>query len=182
MRDLPSLAHGIQRCLKCRLSEERTHAVPGEGPEDAEVMLVGKAPGREEDQEGRPFVGMAGTVLDDLLEESGWKRSRLFITSVVKCRPPENRRPGQDELETCVAAWLHAQIRAVEPALIILLGAVATEAVLDRRGRLDQMAGETAVRNGRRYLVTYHPAGAMRSPERRSAMVDQLQGAHGLLG
>lgn len=176
-RDLDSLARGIARCHKCPLGDSRTHAVPGEGPEDADVMLVGEAPGRQEDQEGRPFIGMAGTILDGILEASGWSRDELFITSSVKCRPPDNRPPRAEELETCREAWLWRQIEAVQPELVVLLGHVAMQSVLGRRDPLEDLRGELVEDAGQRFLVTYHPSGAVRREDGEEEMTGAMRRA-----
>src|SRR5437879_12630818 len=118
---LEDLAARIRACTLCRLHEGRSHAVPGEGPPDAKLFLVGEAPGRHEDEEGRPFVGPAGTVLDAVLDKLGLSRHNVFITNVVKCRPPENRKPRADEIAAC-RPYLVAQIRAVPPAVLVALG------------------------------------------------------------
>ena len=119
------MAAGIRVCTLCRLCESRTHAVPGEGPADATLVLLGEAPGRHEDQQGRPFVGMSGRFLDGLLQRTGLDRQRVFITGSVKCRPPANRCPRSDELAICRKAWLAPQIACVRPELIVLMGLTA---------------------------------------------------------
>lgn len=149
---LAFLARGIERCRRCRLWRSRTHAVPGE------------APGRKEDEQGKPFVGAAGKYLDALLEAGGLDRDALFITSCVKCRPPHNRNPRPGELAACRANWLVKQIELVSPRLIVLLGAVATATLLECRPTLKDMHGQVFELHGRRYFVTYHPASAMRFP------------------
>src|SRR5207249_7181685 len=121
---LEDLARQIRGCTLCRLHEGRTHAVPGEGPAGAKVLLVGEGPGRHEDEAGRPFVGAAGRVLDAALAKAGIPREDVFITNVVKCRPPENRRPRADEIAAC-RPYLAAQIRLVHPGVIVTLGDTA---------------------------------------------------------
>src|SRR5271155_3559954 len=118
---LEELATEIRSCIKCPLHLSRKNAVPGEGPSDASVMIVGEAPGRNEDEQGRPFVGAAGRNLDDLLSEAGVSRGSVFITNTVKCRPPANRRPARSELDTC-HPYLRRQIEAIVPKVIVLLG------------------------------------------------------------
>ena len=107
---LDELAVAIRRCRKCRLYSKRLHAVPGEGTPDADVMLVGEAPGAVEDRTGRPFMGPAGKFLNQLFTENEIRRSAVFLTSCVKCRPPENRNPRSRELDTCATTWLLPQI------------------------------------------------------------------------
>ncbi|MGC9319156.1 MAG: uracil-DNA glycosylase [Armatimonadota bacterium] len=162
---LESIHRGIQRCRKCRLHQSRTHAVPGEGPADARCMLIGEAPGAREDEQGRPFVGMSGSFLDEVLAEVGLQRGTIYITSVIKCRPPGNRNPRADELETCIGAWLWDQIEVVDPEIIVILGGVAFGALFHERATLKDVHGQVRERGGREWLITYHPASAMRFPE-----------------
>jgi uracil-DNA glycosylase family 4 len=128
-QELRRLARGIRGCHKCRLCTGRTNAVPGEGDDDADVMLVGEGPGEVEDSQGRPFVGQSGRFLDGLLSEVGLPRELLLLTSSVKCRPPKNRTPRLDEIQTCRKAWLERQIVCVQPRWIVLLGRAAIRCV-----------------------------------------------------
>ncbi|MFW6102999.1 MAG: uracil-DNA glycosylase, partial [Chloroflexota bacterium] len=133
---LTSLHRSIQKCRKCRLSETRTNAVPGEGPPNARIMFVGEAPGEEEDKDGRPFRGRSGHFLDELLSTVGMTRDEIYITSSVKCRPPGNRDPRPDELKACRETWLEQQIEILDPELIVLLGKTALYQVLGETGPL----------------------------------------------
>lgn len=119
---LAHLARGIQHCRSCPLHGQRHHAVPGEGRFDARVVVVGEAPGAEEDRTGRPFVGAAGRFLDGLLQEEGSSRSDVFLTSCVKCRPPGNRTPHAQELDICARHWLLPQLDLVAPAVVVMAG------------------------------------------------------------
>lgn len=179
---LESIHRGIQRCLKCRLHETREHAVPGEGPADARCMFIGEAPGAKEDRQGRPFVGMAGDFLDDLLEDVGIDRDSTYITSVIKCRPPNNRNPRQDELETCIPAWLWDQINLVDPEIVVVLGGVAFKALFDERTPLKDVHGQVRQRDGRKWLITYHPASAMRFPGPKKRIHEDFRKLEGMLG
>ncbi|MFP4250648.1 MAG: uracil-DNA glycosylase [Armatimonadota bacterium] len=172
---LESIHHGIERCLKCRLHETRTHAVPGEGPAEARCMFVGEAPGAREDECGRPFVGMAGEFFGEVLADTGMDRDSVYITSVVKCRPPENRNPRADEAATCIDAWLDDQIALVDPEIIVVLGGVAFKAIFDEDTPLNDAHGQVREHDGRRWLITYHPAAAMRFPELRKRILDDLR-------
>lgn len=154
---LEQLAAQIRVCTKCPLWQSRTHAVPGEGNPSAKVMLIGEAPGREEDESGRPFVGAAGRFLDRILEGTGISRADLFITNIVKCRPPKNRAPKVGEVETCVTNYLYEQIELINPALIVLLGGVAAKKMLGVKN-VNEARGRVIERDGRQYLVGYHPA------------------------
>jgi uracil-DNA glycosylase len=165
---------GIRVCMKCPLHASRTHAVPGEGPVGAEVFFIGEAPGAQEDRLGRPFVGPSGRLLNGLLETAGLKREEVYITSCVKCRPPGNRTPHTGELNTCQQAWLNQQIELVDPQIIVLLGRVAQQQVLQDQRSLRQIHGEVIERDGRRYLLTYHPAVAFRVPETKDSMEQDM--------
>jgi uracil-DNA glycosylase len=131
--------------------------VPGEGASSARVMLIGEAPGREEDQRGQPFVGAAGRFLDEVLAGSGVDRSDLFITNTVKCRPENNRPPRKREVDICTLLYLFEQIELVNPALIMLLGSVATKKLLGVSS-VNEVRGRVIEHNHRKYLAGYHPA------------------------
>lgn len=136
----------IRSCRKCRLYRGACHAVPGEGPNYAKIMLVGQNPGGEEDKVGRPFVGCVGKFLNKVLAENGFKREEIFITNIVKHVTPSNRAPFSDEVEACVP-YLTVQIEEIKPKIVVLMGAVAWQAP-----RLD----------GVEYFLIYHPSAAMR--------------------
>src|SRR5579875_2566910 len=121
MPDLNELAEGIRVCPACDLCRTRTLAVPGEGPAEAQIFLIGEGPGYYEDKSGRPFVGAAGKFLDELLALAGVRRQDVFITNVVKCRPPGNRDPQEAEIEAC-RPWLDQQLEAIQPRIVVTLG------------------------------------------------------------
>jgi len=171
---MSQLAAGIRVCVKCPLHKSRTHAVPGEGPIPADIFILGEAPGGKEDRLGRPFVGPSGMILVRLLETAGLSREDVYITSCVKCRPPNNRTPHTNELDTCQAAWLNEQIDLVDPKIIVLLGKVAMRQLLKDERSLRQIHGEVIQRDSRRYLLTYHPAVAFRVPETRESMEEDM--------
>lgn len=160
---LAEVERQVLECLLCRLWESRLIAVPGEGDPAAPLMLIGEAPGQSEDAIGRPFTGPSGRYLDACLAEVGLSRGRLFITSSVKCRPPGNRVPRSDELKTCSRYW-RRQLELIDPRYVLLLGRVATRAVLGLE--FAQAAGRFEERAGRVYLATYHPAAARRFPSK----------------
>ncbi len=168
------LDEGIRVCVRCPLHQSRTQAVPGEGPVGAEVFFLGEAPGGKEDRLGRPFVGPSGMLLNRLLETAGLDRQEVYITSCVKCRPPNNRTPHTDELKICQATWLNRQIDLVDPQVIVLLGRVALQQVLKDQRSLRQIHGEVVARDGRQYFLTYHPAVAFRVPETRDSMEEDM--------
>jgi DNA polymerase len=154
---LEALAAQIRVCTKCPLCQSRTLAVPGDGKTSARVLLIGEAPGREEDETGHPFVGAAGRFLDHVLEGTGINRDDLFITNIVKCRPPNNRTPRAGEVETCTSNYLFEQIELINPALIVLLGGVAAKKMLGVKS-VNEARGRLIEHDGRKYLVGYHPA------------------------
>ncbi|MCX6668442.1 MAG: uracil-DNA glycosylase [Methanothrix sp.] len=170
--DLDRLHEKIRLCQLCDLSLNRIKAVPGEGPCPAEIMLVGEAPGREEDLEGRPFVGRAGRLLDKALAEADLQRYEVFITSVIKCRPPDNRRPKRHEIETC-RPYLEAQMKVLNPRVVCLMGNVATQAVLGKQG-VTSLRGQIWQD---RFLVTYHPAAVLRNRNLMKDFVSDLRKA-----
>jgi uracil-DNA glycosylase family 4 len=165
-----SLARGVRRCRKCRLYRSRKHAVPGEGSVTSGIFFVGEAPGKNEDEQGRPFVGLSGKFLDKLLEKAGLSRNEIFVTGSVKCRPPNNRAPKNDELKICRENWLSRQIEIIEPELIVLLGRVALKQLLGEEENLEKIHGQVRQSNGRKCLITFHPAAAMRFPKVRKKM------------
>lgn len=144
-------------------------AVPGEGPDNARVMLVGEGPGENEDREGRPFVGAAGKLLTELLESIGMKRSEVFVTNIVKCRPPQNRPPRQGEIEAC-NPYLETQIRLIDPKIVCPLGSPALRTVLGSEYSVSQVHGKPFRKDGRVILPLYHPAAALYDASLREPM------------
>lgn len=157
---LDRLAAEVRACTRCRLHESRTLAVPGEGPLDANVLVVGEAPGREEDAVGRPFVGSAGKVLDAALTSAGLARDEVFVTNVVKCRPPKNRRPKSDEVEAC-RPYLLEQIDLVRPKVLVTLGATGLAALLGPGVELKDARARAHLVHGLPLVATYHPAAVL---------------------
>ena len=156
-RRLDELAARIKVCTLCPLWQSRTHAVPGDGKYTAKVMIVAEAPGREEDESGKPFVGSAGRFLNHVLEGTGLDRTDFFITNTVKCRPPKNRTPRKLEVETCTSNYLFEQIELIDPRLVMLLGIVAAKKVLGVKS-INEARGRVIKHEGRKFLVGYHPA------------------------
>jgi len=154
---LEAMAGVIRVCTKCPLWESRTIAVPGDGKYSSKVMIIGEAPGKEEDESGKPFVGSAGRYLNHVLEGTGLDRRDFFITNTVKCRPPQNRTPKSLEIKTCTTNYLFNQIELINPKLIMLLGAVAAKTVLGLKS-IGEARGRVIEKDGRRYIVGYHPA------------------------
>jgi uracil-DNA glycosylase len=156
-RRLDELSAQIRVCTRCPLHESRTHAVPGDGKHAAKVMLIAEAPGKDEDETGRPFVGAAGRFLDRVLEGTGLDRGDFFITNTVKCRPPRNRTPKSIEVGTCTSNYLFEQVELINPELVMLLGGVAVKAVLGVKS-VNEVRGRVVTRDGRRFIAGYHPA------------------------
>jgi DNA polymerase len=154
---LDELAAQIKVCTRCPLWESRAHAVPGDGKYTAKVMIVGEAPGREEDESGKPFVGATGRFLNHVLEGTGRDRTDFFITNTVKCRPPKNRTPRVLEVNTCTSNYLSEQIELINPRLVMLLGSVAAKRVLGVKS-INDARGRVHAHEGRRFIVGYHPA------------------------
>jgi DNA polymerase len=153
---LVAIVHEVGGCTKCPLHESRTRAVPGEGPSDARVLIVGEGPGSSEDREGRPFVGAAGQNLQGLLSVAGLKRESVFITNVVKCRPPGNRRPAKSEADMCYP-YLRRQVELINPEVVVLLGDTALKQFFPDSS-LGDVHGRPVTRSGRTFFPTYHPA------------------------
>lgn len=156
---IKDLNNQILNCEKCLLSKGRTNVVPGEGNPNAEIMFIGEGPGQKEDELGRPFVGQAGKLLDKLIESIELKREDVFIANVVKCRPPENRDPLPEEIESC-RPWLDKQIETIKPKLIVLLGRHAMGRFLPNP-RISVDHGRPKRKQGQVYFPVYHPAAAL---------------------
>nr|MBA2569914.1 uracil-DNA glycosylase [Chloroflexota bacterium] len=171
---LEAIAAEVRACTRCRLASSRTNAVPGEGDPETEVVFVGEGPGFNEDQQGRPFVGAAGRFLTDLIESIGWARKDVFITNVVKCRPPGNRDPEPDEIAAC-APYLARQLQVLDPALVVTLGRFSLQTFMPGT-RIGQVHGtfrpvdpETGAAQAKAYAM-YHPASAFRQAALREAI------------
>jgi DNA polymerase len=167
-RKLVNVHKEIMDCRRCPLHISRTSAVPGEGSVNAKVMFVGEAPGAKEDESGRPFVGRSGSLLSDMISEIGLSRDEVFITSVLKSRPPGNRTPRKEEIEACIP-YLNRQIDIIRPMIVVLLGGVAVSSVIGP-WRISEAHGRLYETEGRRFFVTYHPAAALRFPKLRDTM------------
>ena len=155
---LKELNEEIHNCHKCRLWKGAKHTVPGEGPQNAKLMLVGQNPGIEEDKTGRPFVGRAGKFLNKVLAENGINREEVFITNIVKHVTPQNRKPFPDEMEAC-APYLTEHINLIKPRIVVLMGAVAWQAPKVK---------------GIKYIVTVHPSAAMRFTKMRKRFLEDF--------
>jgi uracil-DNA glycosylase len=157
---LDEVAREVAACTLCELHYSRKRAVPGEGPQNATIMLVGEGPGFYENEQGRPFVGAAGKFLEELLASIAMKRSDVFITNVVKCRPPQNRDPLPAEIETCTKKYLARQILAIDPKVIVTLGRFSMGLFLPS-ARISLVHGQSMWVKGRLIVPMYHPAAAL---------------------
>ncbi|MBR1457586.1 MAG: uracil-DNA glycosylase [Oscillospiraceae bacterium] len=153
-------------CAACPLAQTRTNLVFGVGREDAEILFIGEGPGEQEDLQGEPFVGPAGKLLDTMLAIIGLDRSKVYIINMVKCRPPRNRDPQEDEIAAC-APWLQRQIALVDPKLIVCLGRVAAKGLIDPEFRITRQHGQWYRCGDRPIMATYHPSALLRDPSKR---------------
>ena len=158
--ELEKLNNKIRNCKKCSLWKARKNSVPGEGPVNAKLIIIGQAPGAEEDKTGRPFVGRSGKFLNQLLEIAKIKRKEIYLTSPIKCFPPKNRKPDKKEIEVCLP-WLKKQIEIINPQKFILLGNVIFLVFFPDK-KLSDFRGKFIKKNGKEYFVTYHPAAGIR--------------------
>lgn len=171
---LDQLADQIKTCSMCRLCEGRTNAVPGTGNYRANVLFVGEGPGKSEDEQGIPFCGASGKFLDELLRSIGMERSDVFITNVVKCRPPANRDPLPDEKATCTETYLDKQIALIKPKLIVTLGRHAMSHFLPPEYKISQIHGQPKRIKGQVYLFLYHPAAALYNGGMRETLIQDF--------
>ena len=186
------LVNLMLNCTRCKLHTSRRRVVPGEGPLNARIMIIGEAPGEREDEEGRPFVGAAGQLLTKLLNTVGIRREEVYITNVVKCRPPNNRDPEPDEIEAC-RPFLVTQILMIRPQIIICLGRHSAREVLTMAGYPEKSVSNISSIRGRvfnvrlgdlnvKVLPTYHPAAALYNPRLRGIIEEDLRKVKTLLG
>jgi uracil-DNA glycosylase family 4 len=169
---LTELYEEIADCQRCILSQARKNAVPGEGPEDADIVFIGEGPGFHEDQQGRPFVGAAGQFLDELLESIGLRREDVYICNVIKCRPPGNRDPLPEEVEAC-KPHLDRQIEIIAPKMIVTLGRFSMERYFPG-AKISQIHGQARKLQGIIYYPMYHPAAALHQPRWRPVVEEDM--------
>ena len=177
---IAAVAELIAGCRKCRLCESRTHTVPGEGPADARLVVVGEGPGRTEDATGRPFVGKAGELLTKILAAIDLAREQVYICNVVKCRPPENRTPQYDEVAACLP-YLHRQLELIKPKVILAMGATAAQSLLATKQALGALRDHVHRYRGIPVIVTYHPAALLRNPNWKRPTWDDVRIARRIL-
>jgi len=166
--ELKKIADEVSNCQKCPLFHSRAKGVPGEGPPDAEIMFIGEGPGFHENMQGRPFVGAAGDLLVELLGAVGLKREDVFITNVVKCRPPGNRDPLPEELKAC-SPYLERQLQAINPKVIVTLGRFSMARFIPH-AKISEMHGQPIKAKGKLIVPFYHPAAALHRPSLKSVV------------
>lgn len=172
MSALSEIAAEIRVCTLCELSQSRTNAVPGAGPEDADVFFIGEGPGWHEDQQGLPFVGASGKFLTELIQRAGLAREQVFITNVVKCRPPGNRDPLPDEIAAC-SPYLDRQIEAIDPLVIVTLGRFSMSRYFPNE-RISRIHGQSKKVGRRTVVPMYHPAAALHQGALRGAIEEDF--------
>lgn len=171
---LKEVAAVVDACRKCGLGHTRLHSVPGEGNHKAGMVLVGEAPGATEDETGRPFVGRAGQLLNDILKAIGLAREEVFICNVLKCRPPNNRTPEPLEVAAC-SPYLHRQLELIRPKVILALGKPAANTLLNTTASLGDLRGRVHRYRGIPLVVTYHPAALLRNPHWKRPAWDDVR-------
>src|SRR5437588_9279225 len=166
---LAELAKVANACEKCGLAKTRTNVVYGVGSSNADLMFIGEAPGRDEDLQGKPFVGRAGQLLTDVIKAMKLTRDDVYIANVIKCRPPENRNPEPDELEAC-RPWIRRQIEIIKPKVIVTLGRFALQSLTEKAYAISAVRGQWLDYNGIKVMPTYHPAYLLRNPAAQKAV------------
>jgi uracil-DNA glycosylase len=178
---LPRILSDIGECTRCKLHRGRTKLVFGDGNPKADLVFVGEGPGRDEDMQGLPFVGRAGKLLTQMIEAMGLQRQDVYICNVVKCRPPENRTPEKDEVETC-SPFLLRQLDAISPKVIVCLGSVAAQTLLETNRGISHFRGQWLEFRGTKLMATYHPAYLLRNPSAKGEVWKDLQKVMAVLG
>jgi DNA polymerase len=178
--DWTALAETVRECTLCGLCATRTQTVFGTGDMRARLMVIGEAPGAEEDRQGEPFVGRAGQLLNSMLRAAGFERGEVYIANVLKCRPPNNRDPAADETDHCLP-YLRRQIELVDPAVILCVGRIAAQRLLEREEPLARLRGRIHRLGRTPVIVTYHPAYLLRSPTEKRKSWDDIKLALGVL-
>ena len=174
MKDWDALYEECIHCQKCGLAETRTNVVFGEGARDAEVMFIGEGPGEQEDRTGRPFVGRAGQLLDDMLEMIDLRREKVFIGNMVKCRPPQNRDPLNIEQEACIG-YLRNQVALLKPKIIVCLGRIAAMKLIKEDFKITREHGQWIEKAGVWMMAMYHPSALLRDPRKRPESFEDLK-------
>jgi DNA polymerase len=179
MSALTDLYREIALCRKCEIARSRTRVVPGEGAENAEIMFIGEAPGFNEDQQGRPFVGAAGQFLEQLLASVNLSRQQVYIGNVIKCRPPNNRDPLPIEISNC-RPWIERQVQLISPKIIVTLGRYSMAMYFPGK-TITKIHGTAQTRDGVTYFAMYHPAAALHQAGLREDIIRDMQKLPGIL-
>ena len=179
-RTLEQVRGELGDCTRCKLHQGRTTLVFGVGRPDADLMFVGEAPGRDEDQQGEPFVGPAGQLLTKIIEAIGLTRGQVYIANVIKCRPPQNRNPELDEVQTC-APFLFQQMDVIRPRVVVALGAFAVRTLLRSEQSISRLRGQVFDYRGAKLVPTFHPAFLLRSPDRKRDIWQDMKKVRALL-
>ena len=170
---LNDLENYIKCCQKCDLCKTRTNVVAGDGNPNAKIMFVAEAPGKYEDLQGRTFVGPSGKVLDKLLSNIGLSRDEIFISNILKCRPPENRNPTPQEQELCMP-YLRAQFKLIKPKMVVCLGRIAAQRIIDSNFKITKQHGTFIQKGDTIFTATYHPSAVLRYPENESIAIQDF--------
>ena len=168
------LENCVKNCRKCRLCEKRNNVVFGVGNKNADIMFIGEGPGADEDMQGEPFVGKAGKLMNMAFKMLGINREEVYIANIVKCRPPQNRNPQDDEAEACLN-YLRNQVILVKPKIIVLLGSVALKNILGKEYRITASRGKWVEKKGILYMPTWHPAALLRDENKKIDFVKDLK-------
>lgn len=171
---LDAIRQDLGECTRCRLHEGRNHLVFGEGDPHAALVFVGEGPGKDEDLQGRPFVGKAGELLTRIIEAIDLTREEVYIANIVKCRPPNNRDPRPDEIQTCLP-FLIKQLEAIKPRIICCLGTFAAQTLLGSEERISALRGRFHAYHGAKLMPTYHPAFLLRNPQFKKAVWEDMK-------
>ena len=163
---LDELEKNCNGCTKCKLCQHRTKIVFGVGNKNADIMMIGEGPGADEDAQGEPFVGKAGKLMNEAFRGTGINRNNIYITNVVKCRPPQNRDPEKDEIEACIG-YVKEQIKIINPKIIVLLGKIALQNILGAEYKITSSRGKWIEKNGILYMPTWHPAALLRDENKK---------------
>ena len=174
MKSWETLEGACLNCRKCRLWETRTNVVIGVGNRNADIMFVGEGPGQQEDLQGEPFVGPAGKLLDKMLASIGLDREKVYIANIVKCRPPGNRDPHDDEQEACMN-YLRYQLMLVKPKIIVCLGRIAAMAIINKDFKITRQHGQWTERKGYWFIATYHPSALLRDESKKRPAWEDLK-------
>jgi DNA polymerase len=178
---LGELEQIVTACVKCRLAKSRTQVVYGVGSPKADLMFIGEAPGRDEDIQGKPFVGRAGQLLTDIIKAMKLTRDDVYIANVIKCRPPENRNPEQDELDAC-RPHIRRQVEIIQPKVIVTLGRFALQSLLEKGYAVSSVRGQWLDYNGIKVMPTYHPAYLLRTPAAKKEVWADMKKVMAALG